>query len=247
MTARLLTIAAMLAALFAAVPAGAEEVRTKAVVELFTSQGCSSCPPADELLTELAQRGDIVALGYHVDYWDYIGWADTFGAEDNSNRQRAYASRWGSSRIYTPQIVVNGEKGVVGSKRHDVTQALAQAGLTLPVTLVVEDGMLSIHIEGQAGLDEAMVWLVTYLDAAEIAIERGENEGKSILYTHVVTGRQALGVWEPGAGAQIRMPITEILADHSDGVAVIVQQEQNGLPGSILGAATYEQQGRASQ
>lgn len=247
MTARLLTNIAMLAALFAAVPAGAEEVRAKAVVELFTSQGCSSCPPADELLTELAQRGDIVALGYHVDYWDYIGWADTFGAEDNSNRQRAYASRWGSSRIYTPQIVVNGEKGVVGSKRHDVTQALAEAGLTLPVALAVEDGMLSINIEGQAGLDEAMVWLVTYLDAAEIAIERGENEGKSILYSHVVTGRQALGVWEPGAGAQIRMPITEVLADHSDGVAVIVQQEQNGLPGAILGAAIYEQQGRASQ
>ncbi|GLQ54464.1 DUF1223 domain-containing protein [Devosia nitrariae] len=241
MIARPLTTATMLAALLAAAPTVAEEMRAKAVVELFTSQGCSSCPPADELLTELAQRGDIVALGYHVDYWDYIGWPDTFGAEANSKRQRAYASRWGSSRIYTPQIVVNGEKGVVGSKRHDVTLALAQAGLALPIALAVEDGVLSISIEGQAGLDEAMIWLVTYLDAAEIAIERGENEGKSLLYSHVVTGRQALGVWEPGAGAQIRMPLAEILADHSDGVAVLVQQEHNGLPGAILGAAIYEQ------
>jgi Uncharacterized secreted protein len=229
-------------ACLAALPAAAQPaVRPAAVIELFTSQGCASCPPADALLTELARRDDVVALAYHVDYWDYMGWPDTFGAEANSNRQRAYASRWGSSRIYTPQMIVNGEKGVVGSKRHEVTKALAEAALTLPVTLSVEDGVLSVTIAGQAGLEEAMVWLVTYLDAAEIAIERGENEGKSILYSHVVTGRQALGVWEPGAGAQIRIPVGEILADRATGMAVIVQQEENGLPGSILGAATYEQ------
>lgn len=235
LSAVLLTLAC-LAAPAAAQPGG----KPAAVVELFTSQGCASCPPADALLTELAGRADVVALAYHVDYWDYMGWTDTFGAEANSNRQRAYASRWGSSRIYTPQMIVNGETGVVGSKRHEVTKVLAEAALSLPVTLSVEAGVLSVSIEGQAGFEEAMVWLVTYLDAAEIAIERGENEGRSILYSHVVTGRQALGVWEPGSGAQIRIPVGEILADRANGVAVIVQQEENGLPGAILGAAIYE-------
>ena len=97
----------------------AESVRAnpKAVVELFTSQGCSSCPPADALLTSLAEREDVVALAYHVDYWDYIGWEDTFGAKDFSDRQRGYAKSWGSTRIFTPQMVVNGGEGVVGSRR----------------------------------------------------------------------------------------------------------------------------------
>jgi hypothetical protein len=238
---RLSTALLALACLAAPLPAAAQPgTRPAAVVELFTSQGCASCPPADALLTELAGRDDVVALAYHVDYWDYMGWPDTFGAEANSNRQRAYASRWGSSRIYTPQMIVNGETGVVGSKRHEVTKALAEAALSLPVALSVEAGVLSVSIEGQAGLEEAMIWLVTYLDAAEIAIERGENEGRSILYSHVVTGRQALGVWEPGSGAQIRIPVAEILADRAKGVAVIVQQEENGLPGAILGAAIFE-------
>ncbi|WP_291830371.1 DUF1223 domain-containing protein, partial [Bosea sp. (in: a-proteobacteria)] len=89
--------------------AGAGEVRTspKAVVELFTSQGCSSCPPADALLSELSEHDDLVTLAYHVDYWDYIGWPDSFGAKANSDHQRAYAESWGSARIYTPQLIVN--------------------------------------------------------------------------------------------------------------------------------------------
>ncbi len=121
-------------------PAHAGDVRPqpKAVVELFTSQGCSSCPPADALLTSLAERGDVVALAYHVNYWDYIGWEDTFGHQAYSDRQRAYAKSWGSSRIYTPQMVINGAKGMVGSKRNEVTQAVDAGGLTFrcpsPVT-----------------------------------------------------------------------------------------------------------------
>src|SRR5215217_5623425 len=104
-------------------------IAPKAVVELFTSQGCSSCPPADALLTALADREDVVALAYHVDYWDYVGWKDTFAQEAYSDRQRAYAKSWGSSRIYTPQIVVNGAKAVVGSRRNEVQDAVDQAAL----------------------------------------------------------------------------------------------------------------------
>ncbi|RYD81228.1 MAG: DUF1223 domain-containing protein, partial [Sphingomonadales bacterium] len=97
----------------------------KAVLELFTSQGCSSCPQADAMLDEMGKRPDVVTLAYHVDYWDYIGWQDTFGAKENSKHQRDYASAWGSSRIFTPQLVVNGERGVVGNKREKVDAALA--------------------------------------------------------------------------------------------------------------------------
>src|ERR1700744_5436214 len=100
---------AVLLLLAATAPAAAEQVKTapKAVLELFTSQGCSSCPPADALPPTLAQRPDVIALAYHVDYWDYIGWTDTFGAKANTDRQKAYATAWNEASIYTPELVVN--------------------------------------------------------------------------------------------------------------------------------------------
>jgi hypothetical protein len=223
-------------------PAGAEGVRArpKAVVELFTSQGCAQCPPADAMLTGLAEEGDVVALAYHVDYWDYVGWEDTFGNEDYSDRQRAYARSWGSSRIYTPQMVVNGAKGVVGSRRNEVHGALAGASLPLSVDIVQHGDTLKIAIPPQAELGDAVVWLVTYLDRADVTIDKGENAGKSMVYTQVVTDRQALGMWEGATGASLKLPLPEMLGEGSTGIAVLVQQERNGLPGPILGAATYE-------
>ena len=223
-------------------PAGAESMRArpKAVVELFTSQGCASCPPADALLTSLAETDDVVALAYHVDYWDYVGWEDTFGNADFSDRQRAYAKSWGSSRIYTPQMVVNGAKGVVGSRRHEVHGALDGAVLPLTVDLSRDGDMLKVVIPPKADLDDAVVWMVTYLDRADVSIDTGENAGKSMVYTQVVTGRQPLGMWEGATGASLKLPLPEILSEGSTGIAVIVQQEREGLPGPILGAASYE-------
>lgn len=222
--------------------AGAGELRQspKAVLELFTSQGCSSCPPADALLTELNERSDVIALAYHVDYWDYIGWPDTFGAAANSDHQRAYAESWGSSRIFTPQMVVNGTEGVAGSRRSEVGKAMGTADLELPVRLVYSGDMLEVSIAGQPGLEEAMVWLVTFKDRAEVTIERGENEGKKLAYTQIVTGRQVLGMWDPASGAQMKLPLTEVLGEAADGAAILVQQEQNGLPGRIIGAASFQ-------
>jgi len=223
-------------------PAGAETMRgrAKAVVELFTSQGCAQCPPADALLTGLAEEGDVVALAYHVDYWDYVGWEDTFGDEDYSDRQRAYAKSWGSSRIYTPQMVVNGAKGVVGSRRNEVHGALAGASLPLQVGIARDGDMLKVTIPPDTTFGDAVVWMVTYLDRADVTIEKGENAGKSMVYTQVVTGRQALGMWESTTGADLKLPLPELLSEDSTGIAVIVQQERSGLPGPILGAATYE-------
>ena len=214
--------------------------RPKAVVELFTSQGCAQCPPADALLTGLAEEDDVVALAYHVDYWDYVGWEDTFGNGDFSDRQRAYAKSWGSSRIYTPQMVVNGAKGVVGSRRSEVHGALDGAALPLAVDIDRDGDMLKVTIPPNTSLEDAVVWMVTYLDRADVAIDKGENAGKTMVYTQVVTARQPLGLWEGATGANLKLPLPEILNDGSTGIAVIVQQENNGLPGPILGAATYE-------
>lgn len=238
--AALLALPLVLAA--SSLPIAAGEVRTHpvAVLELFTSQGCSSCPEADALLTELSARPDIIPLAYHVDYWDYTGWSDTFGAAANTERQEAYAAAWSSNRIYTPQLVVNGSMDVVGSRRDEIEGAIASAQLSLPVMLGWEDGMLTVDIAGRAGLDTAMVWLVTYLDAAQVMVERGENQGQTLTYTHIVTGRQLLGVWEPGAGAQLRLPMDQVLNGESNGAVVLVQAEHNGLPGPILGAAAFQ-------
>ena len=233
-------LAALVAtALSAAHPmAGEIRVNPKAVVELFTSQGCSSCPKADAMFSKLGERKDVIALAWHVDYWDYIGWADTFGTPANSDRQRAYADSWGSSRIYTPQLVVNGRKGVVGSRDKEVDGALSEASLELPVALELKGDMLKVSVGPSPDAGSAMVWLVTYKDHASVLIERGENAGKTIDYTQIVTGKQMLGAWEGAEGTTLKLPLSELAANGSDGAVILVQSDKNGLPGPILGAAS---------
>lgn len=219
------------------------EFRTtpRAVLELFTSQGCSSCPPADALLAELGKNQDLITLAYHVDYWDYIGWKDTFGDPDNSELQRNYAASWGSARIFTPQLIVNGAKGVAGNKRWKVDQALAGAELPLSVMLSAEGGALTVSINGKADVaPHATVYLVTFRNRANVTIERGENEGSTVTYTQIVTGRQVLAMWDENTGAHFKLPLSEIVTDGATGAAIIVQVDKNGLPGPILGAASFE-------
>lgn len=233
-------LAVLLAAALAVLPAAAGEIRInpKAVVELFTSQGCSSCPKADAKFAELQGRQDVIALAWHVDYWDYIGWPDTFGAAENSDRQRAYAESWGSSRIFTPQLIVNGLKGVVGSRDNDVEGALADAKLELPVNLELKGDMLKVSVAAKPGSGSAMVWLITYKDHAAVVIERGENAGKTIDYTQIVTGKQMLGAWEGAEGTVLKLPLSELSANGSNGAVILVQSDKDGLPGPILGAAS---------
>ncbi len=233
----------VLAVLASSLPAAAGELRQgpRAVVELFTSQGCSSCPKADAMLAELGDRSDIVALAYHVDYWDYVGWEDTFGEREFSDRQRDYAQSWGSSRIFTPQLIVNGAGGVVASKQEAVSAALARAALPVLVALSCDDDdkVMSVSISGGEGQADGVVWLVTFIDRAEVDIERGENKGRKIAYTQIVTGRQVVGMFRPGSEGEIRLPLDEVLTGKANGVAILVQQERDGLPGPILGAASY--------
>jgi len=212
----------------------------RAVLELFTSQGCTSCPPADKLLAAYDGRTDIIALAYHVDYWDYIGWRDSFGSTANSDLQRAYAKAQNKTRIYTPQLLVNGTRDVVGSRSSEVKAAVGDAVLPVPVTLVANDDMLEVRIDAKADLGEFVVWLVKFRKQAAVEIERGELAGQTLDYSQIVTGRQVLGMWEPGAGAHIKLPLSEVLGAESDGAAILVQEDLNGLPGRIIGAASFQ-------
>jgi hypothetical protein len=221
--------------------ATAVELRTapQAVVELFTSQGCASCPPADLLLNRLGHQGNVVALAYHVDYWDYAGWEDTFASPAHGELQKAYAQSWGKSRIYTPQAVINGSHGVVGSHARDVHEAIAAGRLPLTLGLrLVEDEVVHVTAPPQSGMGEAVVWLVTFRASAEIDIERGENTGQHLVYSHIVTGRQPVGMWSPSEGTDIRIPLSEALGGQSDGAAILVQERRQDLPGPIIGAAS---------
>jgi len=238
---RVWTVSALVAALLT-LPAMAAEVRQhpRAVVELFTSQGCSSCPQADARLIELGAAPDVIALAYHVDYWDYIGWPDTFGDKAYSDLQKDYAQSWGSSAIYTPQVIINGAKGVVGTHSKDVTAALDAAKLDLPVTLALGKDMLDVDVAARAGAPEAMVWLVTFKDRAEVVIGRGENAGKTMKYSQIVTGRQMLGMWDSVSGTHLKLPLSELMSNGSNGAVILVQGDKAGLPGPILGAASVQ-------
>jgi hypothetical protein len=218
------------------------EARTgaQAVVELFTSQGCTRCPPADAYLAELGRREGIVALAYHIDYWDYVGWEDTFALPANTELQKAYAASWGKNRVYTPQMVVNGAHGMVGSQRGEVEAALANGSLALALGLNIEgDELARLAVPGQTGLGASIVWLVTYRDAAEVPIARGENSGRVLHYSHIVTGRQAIGMWNPQTGAEITIPLEAALGQN-DGAVILVQEKKGDLPGRVLGAAVIK-------
>jgi len=231
--------AALLAGLLSAAGlAGPSAADPKAVVELFTSQGCSSCPPADNYLGELTKRDDIIALSVHVDYWDYIGWKDTFAKPEHSLRQRAYAKARGDGRVYTPQMVINGNDHYVGSSRRSVEKGVASAGLPLAVDISEKDGAIHIEIAGDTSLTKhhTTIRLVTYSSNAAVQIQRGENRGETITYHNIVRSMQPIGMWE-GEAMVITLPSREIMGQDISGCVVMVQEDAERGPGRILGAA----------
>lgn len=213
---------------------------SRVVLELFTSQGCPNSPKADALLAELAERDDVIALAYHVDYWDYAGWRDTFGDASYSSRQREYSALRGSNRLYTPQLIVNGSSEAVGSDAAKAAAAMETPALPVDVDLTEADGVLTIDIASGPNYPSSVVWLVTYLNRATVTIEGGENAGQTLSYTNVVTGRRALAAWEPEVGAHLKLPLSELLKGRNNGAAIILQVDTGGYPGPILGAASYE-------
>lgn len=201
------------------------------VVELYTSQGCASCPPADAMLHELAQRDDIIALALHVDYWDYIGWKDSFANPAFTARQHDYARASRATSVYTPQMIVDGVAQVVGSRPMqvmDAIQAQKDAGSIFDVRLTRQDRTVFIAAQpGETG--DYVVQLVRYTPEETVAIRTGENAGRNARYTNVVTSWDVIRRWDG------RSPLTvavEIVGDSP--VVVIVQQSTNG---PIVGAA----------
>jgi hypothetical protein len=220
-------------------PAHAEP---RALVELFTSQGCSSCPPADKLLGELADDPSVVALSVPIDYWDYLGWKDTLASPGHTARQRAYAHIRGDRQVYTPQVVVNGSVHVLGSDRDAIERAITQtdhnsAIMALPVMLTV--GVHNLNVKVGAVENEhagGEVWLCPLVRAVTVAIGRGENHGHTITYHNVVRRWLKLGDWA-GKEESFSVPLSDIKAQDIDGAAVMVQEGTHDRPGIILGAA----------
>jgi hypothetical protein len=238
--ARLL-LSGLFSALLILSPAAKAEPVT-AVVEMFTSQGCSSCPPADAVLAELAAEPGVLALSWHVDYWDYLGWKDTLALPEATARQRAYAVQFQSRSVYTPQAVVNGAAGMVGSKEEEVRAALAAIPFpALPVTLARHGGRLAVTLAAAdlRGTD-TVVELVYFAPASDVVIERGENAGHTMRYVNSVRGHSMLGVWK-GEARTIEMPVTDMEAHDAAGCAVLVRTVmETGAPGPVVAAAILE-------
>lgn len=203
------------------------------VVELYTAQGCAACPPADAYFAELAGRDDLIALALHVDYWDYLGWADPFARPGHTARQKSYARAIGAKMIYTPQLIIEGEERIEGLQTAVIDEQIARHGAEAgPVTLRLERAgkMVRIAADTAAPLARAlMVQMVRYRPAETMTIERGENAGHTATYHNIVTQWDALGEWTGEAPLSI-----EARAEGEDPVVVILQEPG---PGPIVAAA----------
>ena len=222
-------------------PADAADPR--AVVELFTSQGCSSCPPADRLIGELASDPSVIALSMPIDYWDYLGWKDTLADARFSARQKAYSAMRGDRDVYTPQVVVNGSAHVVGSDRAGIESAIgetrkAQGVMSVPVSMAISGKQINVSVAaGKAPLAEhGEVWICSVSKAVPISIGRGENRGHEVIYHNVVRNLLKVGDWN-GSSESWTVPLENVSREGVDAAVVYVQDGNRDKPGPMLGAA----------
>ena len=213
--------------------AAAEAATRPAVVELFTSEGCSSCPPAEAFVGELSRRRDVLALTFHVDYWDDLGWRDRFGLPGSVERQRSYAKMLKLSSVYTPQVVIDGQGDFVGSDRAAIGRALAEPRSGVALTLAVHDGALRVDLADQAHATPCDIVLVSYQRSAISPIGRGENAGRTIQEFNIVREFRSLGRWS-GRQQSYQARGDSLPRDATD-VAVLVQTVGQA---PIIGAAT---------
>ena len=210
--------------------------RGPTVVELFTSQGCNSCPPADDLLAELAERRDVLALSFHVDYWDYIGWKDPYASPSHTQRQRAYARQFGLGYVDTPQMVIDGAVQVMGSDRDKVLETIGGAADRPSVPLEVvpaDDGRMQISLPHRPGSEDATVWFVVFDRQHVTEVKRGENRGRTLRNANVVRGFQRIAIWR-GEAMEVPVAINDLSPEGGDDCAVLLQSQRNGR---IIGAA----------
>lgn len=215
---------------------GAAAQTNPVVVELYTSQGCSSCPPADAMMHDLARRDDVIALALHVDYWDYIGWKDSFANPAFADRQRQYGRMAGARTIYTPQMVIGGRDHIVGAKPMELADAIAELRRRetgFSVTLRRNGETLRIEASGRRAPGGPLnVQLVRYDPEETVAIRRGENAGRTLSYANIVQSWQVLGQWDSGTSW-----VAETRVRGDDPLVVILQEPG---PGAIFAAAALE-------
>ena len=204
-----------------------------AVLELFTSEGCSSCPPAEAYVGELTQRQDVLALTFHVGYWDDLGWRDRYALKAATQRQSQYASVLHKASVYTPQAVIDGREDHVGSNQASIARSLSSRRSGTPVSLTVVDGDIHVAVGAQRAAPQSEVMLVGYLRKAITAIDRGENAGRKIEEFNIVRSIERLGLWS-GAAQDFRLAASSLPHDVTD-VAVLVQSKGQG---PIVGAAS---------
>ena len=222
-------------------PAHAEP---RAVVELFTSQGCSSCPPADQIIGELAKDPSVIALSLPIDYWDYLGWKDTLADLRFSARQKAYSHMRGEREVYTPQVVVNGSAHVIGSDRSGIESAIddtkkADGVMSVPVSMTLAGKEINISVAAPSkgpATGHGEVWICSISKSVPITIGRGENRGREITYHNVVRNVLKVGDWN-GASGSWTVPLENISREGVDAAVVYVQDGNRDKPGPMLGAA----------
>jgi hypothetical protein len=245
MRGRLFFLATIAAAVLPALAWGARSHADHhpVVLELYTSQGCSDCPAADRIVSELANRKDVIALSLPITYWDMLGWKDTFATQENTERQKAYARAMNRSGIYTPQIIVDGKFDVVGNQRDRVDAAIAagtsdeQGELSIPVSLALSGQRVEISIPGVRGKPKpsGTIWVMRTLSRASVDVQAGENRNHELSYSNVVRDLRRAGEWN-GQPMKIELPLS-VSTIKNDGMAVILQRDGYG---PVLGAALLE-------
>jgi len=226
--------------------AGEKIVQPTAVVEMFTSQGCSSCPPADKVLARYAANKNVLALSWHVDYWNYLGWKDSFSRADFTERQYRYAASFKRRGVYTPQAVINGRDHLVGSHAGKIKDLIAayssqKQNLTIPITVAVSDDKVRVSASDAGNVGDATLWIVYFDHEKAVKIKRGENRGRTITYHNVVRDFSTLGMAKDGK-IDVTLPLNELKRKGSAACAVILQQvTKSGTPGPILGATIIDE------
>ena len=221
---------------------GKEVVQPSAVVEMFTSQGCSSCPPADKVLSEYAADKNVLALSWHVDYWNYLGWKDTFSKAEFTERQQHYAVSFRRRGVYTPQAVVNGRDHVVGSRKSHIEKLMKTynstgEGLTVPLDVKLLGDRMRVSSAPGADTGKATLYVIYFDRKKSVSIKRGENRGREIEYHNIVREVSMLGMAE-GGKLDVSLPLAEMKRKGHDACAIILQQSSsNGFPGPIIGAS----------
>lgn len=235
--------AAAIAALVSIGPASADGAQTApaqphAFLELFTSQGCAACPPADALLGELIREPGVIGLTMPTRLWDFLGWADTLATDALTKRQIAYATSLDSD-VYTPQLIVNGKVSVVGSDSAAVLTAMdtTAGSLTLPISLEVDDGILSVDVgNADVGAREATLWLAVVTREVVVPVRDGENRGRDLVYHNVVRSLRPIGMWK-GSAMELDLPLTDVERRKGAGCVVFAQADTFKGPSRVVGAA----------